>query len=132
MSEKGLFENVATVFSYTRKQAIEDGVLIDLMQGDMKPVCEQYYKVPIACTSGVWGIIDRAVASKEHCNDILGVLHDIMFMSRVHNRPLNDSTVSFEVIITGAGENNTYTLIMSIGPGDEAEPVATIMLPGED
>lgn len=131
MSE-GLFENAEVISVYTRKQALEDGFLIDLMQDTMKEVCEQHYKYPIACTSGVWAIIDKAVKNKKYFNDYAGVVHDVLWMSRVNNRKLSESTIVFFVIITGAGRTKNHTFILNVGPGDNAEPVITIMLPGED
>lgn len=40
------------IFTYTRKQAIEDGVLVDLMQDEMaKLVREAGFRIPIVMTS---------------------------------------------------------------------------------
>jgi len=119
------------VFAYTRKQAIEDGVLVDLnaVAGD---VCRQHFKVPIACTAAVWALIDKAVKSPKHCNDVAGVVHDILFMSKTGlARKVDDSTRIFTVIITG-GRKRNHQLKLVCGPGDNAEPVVTIMLPEED
>lgn len=41
------------IYSYTRAQAIEDGVLVDLTAIALD-VCREHYKYPIACTSAVW------------------------------------------------------------------------------
>ena len=114
---------------YSRSQAIEDGFLIDLTQF---PVCREHYKYPIACTSTVWDIIERAVNNPKWCNDYVGVLHDILWMSRACASHINETTVLFPVIITGAGKQKNYKLKMVCGPGDNAEPVMTLMLPEED
>ena len=45
------------VFIYTRAQAIEDGVLVDLSHVDS---IQQHWKFPFACTSTVWAIIEAA------------------------------------------------------------------------
>ena len=42
---------------YTRQQAIEDGVLIDMMQGELGQVSHLHYKYPVACTVGVFALI---------------------------------------------------------------------------
>ncbi len=120
------------VYSYTRAQAIEDGILVDLGQDKMLEVCQQHYKHPIACTAAVWGIMERAVANKRHGNSFAGVLHDMLWMSRTYKRVVDESTVIFRVKITGAGRQSVYDFKLVIAPGDNAEPVITIMLPDED
>ncbi|KKL70523.1 hypothetical protein LCGC14_2104100, partial [marine sediment metagenome] len=71
---------------YSRAEAIADGVLVDLMQGGTKrwmaALCREHYKHPIACTAAVWALIEEAIENKKHCNDLLGVLHDILWMNR--------------------------------------------------
>ncbi len=122
------------IYSYTRAQAIEDGVLVDL-SAIAPDVARQHYKYPVACTSAVWDIIQRAVENKKHANDYKGVIHDILWMSRgggVRWRSPDDTTVLFDVIITGAGPKRIHRFKMVVGPGDKGEPVLTILLPGED
>jgi len=116
---------------YTRAQAIEDGTLIDLSA--LAPdVCRQHLKYPIACTAAVWAIIDRAVKNRNWCNDINGVVHDILWMSRKRAWYFPDyTTANFRVTITGAGRQRLFTLKMVRGPGDDAEHVLTIMLSTE-
>jgi len=120
------------ISSYTRKQAIEDGVLVDLRQDAMASVCMQHYKYPIACTASVFSIMEAAVNNKRHCQDYAGILHDMLYMSRVMKRKLSPDTVLFRVKIVGAGRQSLYEFKMVCGPGDDAEPVLTIMLPTED
>lgn len=116
---------------YTRAQAIADGVLVDL-SAILPDVCRQHYKYPIACTAAVWAIIDAAVRSKHHMNSVAGIVHDILWMSRVYRRQLSPDTVITRVAITGAGRKKVYGFKLVAGPGDDAGPVITIMLPGED
>jgi len=118
------------IFSYTRAQAIEDGVLVDLSK--LAPaVCAQQFKHNVACTSAVMNIIEKAVSNKKHCNDLDGVVHDVLWMSRF-GQHLDASTRLFKVIIKGAGRKSVYVLKIVCGPGDDAEPVMTVMLPEED
>lgn len=119
------------IYAYTRAQAIDDGVLVDL--SELAPdVCREHYKYPIACTSAVWSIVDKAISNPKWMNDLNGVVHDMLWMSRVHSRAIDQSTRMFQVIIRGAGRKSKYQFKMMCHPGDNAEPVMTIMLPDED
>ena len=113
-----------TIYSYSRTQAIEDGVLVDLSQVDS---IHQAWKHHFACTSAVWAIIEEAL--KRPGQDLTGICHDISFMAMIAIRKADDHEfVLFRVIITGS----THTLKLHIGPGDTQEPVLTLMLPNED
>ena len=128
-----MFSFADLIHTYTRAEAIADGVLIDAMQGDFAEVSRQHYKYPIAMTAGVFDLIARAVANKRHCNDYKGVWHDILWMSRQNIVRRFDATCHlFQVIITGAGRKRYHTLKAMCHPGDNAEPVITVMLPEED
>jgi hypothetical protein len=56
----------------------------------------------------------------------------MLWMSRSYKRQVDASTVLFRVIIQGAGRQKYHTFKLIVGPGDQAEPVITIMLPNED
>ena len=121
------------VYSYTRAQAIEDGVLIDATIGDLAEVTRQHFKHPVAMTEAVYHLIRRAVEHPKHLNDWRGVWHDILWMSRKNIIRRFDATCHlFQVTITGTGRRNLHTLKAMCHPGDNAEPVITIMLPEED
>ncbi len=47
---KNPFADAPVIFTYTRAQAIEDGVLVDLSEWAK----ETGFKIPVACTSEVW------------------------------------------------------------------------------
>ena len=81
------WENADVIHSYSRAQAIEDGVLVDLSA--LSPVCREHYKFPVACTAAVWAIVDKAVKNKKCYNDLNGVLHDILWMSKACKRVVN-------------------------------------------
>lgn len=112
------------IYSYSRAQAIADGVLVDLSQLD--PI-RRAFKYPVACTDTVWGIIETA--TKEAHQDLNGIAHDIATMAYLAIR-LNAGvdTLRFKVSIAG----KTHLLKLHIGPGDTPEPVMTLMLPNED
>ncbi len=119
-------ENVfgETIYSYSRKQAIEDGVLVDLSEVDS---IKQHWKFHFACTSSVWSILETAVARPGQ--DISGICHDISTLAKLAIRATRDAEIIFfKVIIVG----HTQTLKLHIGPGDTGNPVLTLMLPYED
>ncbi len=129
MNDNNIFGDV--IYSYTRAQAIDDGVLADL--SEIAPdVCAQHFKYPVACTSAVWDMIEKACSNEKYCNDIKGVIHDMLYMARKMGRAVDETTSYFPVIITGLGRVTKYEFKIVCGPGDDAEPVLTIMLPGED
>jgi len=122
MNSENLFGEM--IYSYNRQQAIADGVLVDLTQID---AIKQHWKAPMACTSTVWNIIEQALQTEGQ--DLNGITHDITAMAKLAIRKVGAvEQVFFTVIIAGTKRS----LKLHIGPGDNAEPVLTLMLPQED
>jgi hypothetical protein len=125
MSNENVFGE--TIYSYSRAQAIEDGVLVDLSQVES---IRQSWKHPFACTSAVWAIIEEALLQPHY--DLAGILHDVSTMTklsiRTNEAARNSDQIRFEVIIDG----KKHAMKLHIGPGDTAAPVLTLMLPYED
>ncbi len=125
MSNENVFGE--TIYSYSRAQAIEDGVLVDLSQVES---IRQSWKHPFACTSAVWAIIEEALLQPHY--DLAGILHDVSTMAklsiRTNEAARNSDQIRFEVIIDG----KKHAMKLHIGPGDTAAPVLTLMLPYED
>ncbi len=125
------------ISSYSRAEAIADGVLIDAMTGVFESVSRQHYKYPVAMTSGVFAIIDHAVKAKKYCNDYAGVWHDILHMAK-HGRDIAGGTGKEIVVYIQRFNADPFltqireTFHILCGPGDNAEPVLTVMLPNED
>jgi len=113
-----------TIYSYSRAQAIDDGVLVDLSHVDS---IRQHWKHPFACTSAVWGIIEEALQRPDQ--DSSGICHDISTMAKLAIRSARDAEqILFTVLITG----KKHAMKLHIGPGDTAAAVLTLMLPYED
>lgn len=129
------FGNV--ISTYTRAQAIDDGVLIDA--GAMAQ--EAGFKWPVALTSAVWA---DCVAWSEHDSekqayqDESGRLWDVLFMASHGIRTASDSgdRLLFQLYrVRRDGQSmeaELTTLKLIVGPGDQGEPVITILLPNED
>jgi hypothetical protein len=114
------------IFSYSRAEAIEDGVLVDYSDNE---VIKKFWKIPFAATDTVASKIDDAI--RDHKKDLNGILHDISYKAqfefKLKGEP-NDPILFFKVNI-GVEE---VELKLHIGPGDKGEPVFTLMLPHED
>ena len=138
------------IFSYTRAQAIADGVLIDLTTAtDDKGqrLCPQAgFKVPVAITRTAWTQTIEAggswrpegegeVLELKGGQSLTGRLWDVLWMLRVASgKAANSDRVHFQALVDaeGDGRRETVNLWALCGPGDDAQPVITIMLEGED
>lgn len=120
-----MFTESDIISRYTRAQAIEDGVLADLTA--LFPAETKIYKYPVACTESVWRLVESAVDKKQ--GDLKGLVCDLLWMSQKgHVKKLSESTFLFQLRI---GRKN-HTLKVTVGAGDDLEPVVTIMQEGED
>lgn len=132
----GLIENAAEaeqppanlIYSYTRKQAIKDGSLIDV--SDLAK--EAGFRFPVALTAAAWTAAIE-VPPDASCQDETGRLWDVLNVLRFSIGDGNESEIRFCVSVVASGGGSHRVDLKSIcGPGDDAEPVITIMLPHED
>jgi len=114
------------LFSYTRKQAIEDGVLVDVTELARR----EGFRLHTAMTATLYGEAVRLPAGVKPPE---GVKVDEAtavrwLLKRLHREimrlPAGEDRVHFTM-----GEISLWALC---GPGDEGEPVLTVMLAGED
>lgn len=117
------------IFTYTREQAIEDGVLVDVTE----LAKEAGFRYPTCVTRAVW---DRYVEVPDCVSgqDETGRLWDILWMARFGiQKNRSGSEVLFKLYVANEpGPAKPVTLKAVCGPGDSAEPVITITLPEED
>ena len=122
-----LFSAADVIHVYTRAQAIEDGVLVDVTE----IAKEAGFVWPVAVTAGVWALINSIPPRFEGIQDVEGRLWDVIWSaSRVAKR--GGGTETLYDLILHNGRKTYATLKLVSGPGDEWEPVITIMLPDED
>ena len=124
-------EDWKVISAYSRAQAIADGVLVDATV----LAKETGFRFPVAVTAGVWSKCITVPEGVEG-QDERGRLWDLLTMLR-HAFPNSvDDRVDF-----GLHVRNEYAEFVSMplerlyalcGPGDDAEPVITVMLKGED
>ena len=122
------------IFRYTRLQAIEDGVLVDLTPWAR----EIGFVYPVACTAALWsGYVLPQVSLTEAGQSERGRAHDVLFVLRslIANAPAGTvcDRLKFKVnFLMPSGRQQVVELVAVCSPGDTSEPVITIMLPGED
>ncbi|MCY3803499.1 MAG: hypothetical protein OXG06_03720 [Gammaproteobacteria bacterium] len=127
----------SAIFTYTRAQALEDGVLIDVTE-EAKPAG---FVLPVALTATVWAdcVAWSEADSLEQCHqDESARLWDVLFMAAINIKSRAGSASSLVYAIDrvkrgdDTSEATAVQLKLVIGPGDDSEPVVTIMQPGED
>ncbi len=119
--------NVISV--YTREQAIEDGVLVDLSSNF--PNETRLFKWNVVCTASVWSLIEKA-AEADGVETALYVW-DVCYMACATIQAIKDAgNPEFFFKVCLPLDKPEKKLKMHCGPGDNAEPVLTIMLPEED
>ena len=121
------------IYSYTRKQAIEDGVLIDVTE----MAREAGIRYPVAVTSTVYYeyiVPDDKLTG--HGQSVEGRLWDVLWMFRINAQKNPSDIVIFSVLFVMPSGNDSQLVTVRLkavcGPGDIGEPVITIMKPEED
>jgi hypothetical protein len=124
-----MFEDADLIHAYSRAQAIADGVLIDVSQ----TAREAGFRFPVAFTRAVW---ERCVAVPPGvlCQDEAGRLWDVLTMLRFAARGQDGREVRFGVHVRIDNQERPPLVRLKAlcGPGDNGEPVITVMLPEED
>jgi hypothetical protein len=118
------------IFSYTRADAIADGILVDVSE----LAREAGFRIPVAVTRVLWGQCIE-VSEDDDGQDETGRLWDILNILHMAARgPAgNRSILFFDVLIAKGGKPPKEVRLKShIGPGDDGKPVVTVMLPDED
>jgi hypothetical protein len=129
-----MFTNDDVIHTYTRCEALDDGVLMDA--GAMAQ--EAGFKVPVALTAQVWATCVSWSSEERAPQDESGRLWDVLWMAslaaRAAARRGDSARVAFEVrVVPRGGRRPKLTrLALMLGPGDQGECVATILTPDED
>ena len=116
------------IHSYTRKQALADGVLIDVTA----LAKEAGYVFPVAITSAVWQkvVVPSEGARNNRGQDEKGRIWDILWMLKLAIPKTLENRVLFSVMIDD-GSSWLCQLSAICGPGDLNEPTITILFPNE-
>ena len=130
---------------YTRADALSDGMLVDVSE----MAREAKFRIPVAVTTSVWEecIYWPEDEANGYGQSTDGRLWDVLFLAHCEIASARgneqDLLYKLNVIPRGTKPENTgaiddftgaelRTLKINIGPGDNGEPVITIMQPNED
>jgi hypothetical protein len=120
------------VYSYTRRQALDDGVPVDLT--DFAP--NHGIIFPAACTAGVYHrylVPDKTLQSQGQTLEAR--IHDLLstLAAAIKGQRLSADRLTFQTtFLMPRGRQVTVTFTCICGPDDAGDPVLTILLPGED
>ncbi len=139
---------------YTRREAIEDVILVDCTQDYLGRLAQEYgFTYPIAMTAtafeqAVWPILEHGEDEGDRPDiralnaagqDREGRWWDVLTMLRcaIRNNRGDGSTVRFKVMVQKlSGRRVTRASALNLkavcGPNDNGSPCITIMLPDED
>jgi hypothetical protein len=95
---------------------------------------EAGFKWPVALTRAAWAsVVEVDEKARAYGQDQTGRLWDVLMMALYAiRRGRGGSDARFSVIVaSGPRSRKTHHLNLLCGPGDEGEPVITIMLPAE-
>ena len=122
----------SVIYSYTRAQAIEDGVLIDVTEAARGVG----FKVHTVVTATLFhGYLEPPTGLEGEGQSTAGRLHDLLFLvlcAARKNKARADRATVRVAFLMSPGHSETVEVIAHIGPGDQGEPVLTLMLPEDD
>ena len=108
------------IYSYTRAQSIEDGVLVDVS----KIARSVGYRCPVALTCQLWSLL--AQNYREYW------VACILEQGRDVARRQSADTVIYFAYLECVDFQHIQPIKMVISPGDDGEPVITVMCTNED
>ena len=126
-TKENIWHGVEVIHAYTRAQALEDGVLADISE----LAREAGFKFPVAVTQGVWEVLNPTNELKAAGQDLAGRTWDLLTILRVAIRTAsNTDAIRFApLFLREPGQNiDAVDMWAKCGPGDDAEPVITVML----
>lgn len=126
------FDGAEMIHAYPRAQAIEDGVLVDVPPTAAEPG----FHYPVALTRAVWEDCvawDEEGSKRQTPQDEAGWLWDVLVMARCGIHALREGGVMrfnlYRVPRGGRVRSPRLVLLKLVcGPGDEGEPVLTIVV----
>lgn len=113
---------------YTRAQALEDGILIDVT-----PWASGCFRHPVAITAALWAIVSDlppgpggASTLDDRIREVLRAAVQVAIESSRRT-----SQFTFQLLMGTSGGIRDLALLAHSGPGDQGEPVITIGFPSD-
>ena len=128
--------NDFVVYTYTRAEALADGVLVDVSE----MAKEAGFKFPTVITAALDAALTPNKRENKQGQSYAGRLWDVLFMAALHAmRNKGSNRIRYNVMIaeyeadgmSRQPRKRLYTLLADVGPGDEGEPVVTIGFPSD-
>lgn len=119
------------IYAYTRAQAFEDGVLVDVNKVVPGLAEEAGFIVPVGMTRTVWDQYVEVPEGMDREQDLKGRLWDVLFMCHRAAKQGGD-TIRFKLKVRMKKGHRLIELKAVCGPGDDGNPVITIMTVTED
>lgn len=121
---------VVVVDTYSRAQALEDGVLVDLTDWAR----EAGFRIPVAVTQAVWALLVPSRALEAEGEDVAGRAWDLFSVLRDAARLASGSDeIHFSPLfaLKVGKKPERVELSAKCDPGFHGGPVITVMLKGE-
>ena len=123
----------------TRREALADGVLVDVSRQASPAEMRGGFTVPVAVTAVLWSAIEAIPDSLVGIADARGRLHDVLWMASLAVRRRArasfaffacSQSMQFAVHLPYRGtRKRTQWLAVAIGPDDDGSPCVTIGFP---
>lgn len=124
-----MFTKDDLIHAYTRKQALEDGVLIDA--SEMAKAAG--FRHPFALTQAAWAecvaVPDEVRGEQDETGRLWDVLNVLAFAAKVAKGP----ELRFSLNVRNSDDAPALAALKAVcGPDDDGAPCITVMLEGED
>ncbi len=127
----GAWDDAEVIFAYTRAQALEDGVLVNVSE----MAAEAGFRFPTAISQTLYATLTPNETERNHGQSYDGRLWDVLFMAAMAGRKSSSSRVAYEIHLAECEPGDrrlrrrVLKLLADVGPGDQGEPVITIGFP---
>jgi hypothetical protein len=128
-------EQTKIISTYSRAEAIEDGVLVDMTQEPFGSLALEAGIIwPIAMTATAFAAFVEVSETAGHsCQDVKGRWWDVVWMFRRTRREVTPLEARWQLAVCDPdGRLLQKELKCVSGPADNGSPCLTFMLPNED
>jgi len=120
---------MSLIYTYTAKQAVEDGILYEV--GNIAK--EAGFIIQVRITCGVYELVNPKEQAKSSGQSYKGRLWDVLNMARLAIKKSNDDNfASFEVIFQDGEPGKQNIVTMWALPDTTSGPAIHILLPSEN